>query len=197
MKRITKTFNVYKFKELAPSVQRKVIDELYDINTDCEWWQDDYLLDIQIPKKYQKEASVKGGTFFSWDKIYFDLDREDYIQFEELEVADFEVFRKILRIPKYLWKKVNWVLTEDFSFHIHYKGDTTIIFETDNPSENKLTEREEKILERAKDIFDEIINLAQAHLKKWYEELIGDEAIKETIEANEYEFLEDGSIFHE
>jgi hypothetical protein len=35
----TKTYKVYKFKELDEETKQKAIENLYDINVDYEWWQ--------------------------------------------------------------------------------------------------------------------------------------------------------------
>lgn len=42
MKIITRKYNVYKFDELSDDIQKKVVDENYDINTSHEWWWDTY-----------------------------------------------------------------------------------------------------------------------------------------------------------
>lgn len=59
---------------------------------------------------------------------------------------------------------------------------------------NELDTRPNTILGNATDIWNAKVNEALQELKKQYEYNLTDEAVIETIEANEYNFYEDGSI---
>lgn len=43
MRTITKTINLYQFSELSQKAKEKVLKKLYDINTNCEWY--DFIFD--------------------------------------------------------------------------------------------------------------------------------------------------------
>ena len=186
---------VYKFNELSEEAKENAIDKLRDINVDYNgWWEDDFLLDIGLPKNISKKVDVilanEGCVMFNWKQIYFDLDRSFYIQFVNLEVEDkyIDLFRQFLGIPKTLWKNVYYEFVNSSYANI----DTTIEFEH---QENKdFTEKQWIILEEAKEKFNNLVYNAKQVLRDSYYYLISDESIIETIEANDYEFTEEGNL---
>jgi hypothetical protein len=183
---------VYEFNELPEDIQDEVVEKLYDINVDYEWWDMDGLLDLSKSEMKERKISKReyGGLMFSYDKLYFNIERGRswYIQFERLVVNNENVFRKWLRIPKKLWEKV------DYEFPSPARNSSTTIEFSENYIYCDFTEKQQQILDRAKEIFDDKIDEALNILEKQYNYLTSREAIVETIEANEYWFNENGDI---
>jgi len=212
MKVITTETEVYKFKELPEEGQQAAINNLYDINVDYEWWEnDDGLLEltseefksskIKLSKKWYewKDKNGKQGNIpgeypaytglFSWRKIYFDLDRGSYIQFIDLIVNDDNIFRKFLKVPKRLWDNSYYLFNEEPGREVN----TWFIIEPE--ADVYFTEKQQVIIDNAIDIMNDKIREALSSLKSSYEYLTSEEAIIETIEANDYEFTIDGKLF--
>ena len=113
------------------------------------------------------------------DGVSFDLGRGNFVAFDNISIEDEEKFCKKAGVnyqeEDYISIKLN-----------HYGGNRCKNFiETYDYEEiNKLQETLEELME-------EILS----SLKKGYEYLTSDDCIIETIKANEYTFLEDGTMF--
>ena len=181
---------VYTFENLPPESKEKALENYYDINVNYSGWSDDdFLLDIGIDKKIYENSKIakEGNTVFNWKNLYFDLDREDYIQFDGLEVKDKETFRKQLGVSKKTWDKVS------YSFDNTGRNNNTQI-EFSNNYEAELTPSEEGELQDAKEKFSDLVHKAKKQLKADYEYRTSNESIKETFDANEYRFTKDGKL---
>ena len=180
---------VYRFEELSEESQEKALSELADINVDYEWWDIDGLLDLT--KDEMDEAEIEPGeikdVLFSYTIREFDLERGQYIQFGNIVVSNDEAFRKFLKIPKELWDQCSYYFENDSRNRNTYLDLQTI--------DEEPTDEENDILERAIEIMAEKIHEAWVSLRNDYEYLTSEEAIKEAIETNEYEFCEDGKMF--
>ena len=168
----TKTYTVYKFSELPEESKQKALENYRgDMNLDYEWWQDDALLDIP------------GAT---WKKIYFDLDRGQFLQFEGLDIPKSEEFRELLKLSEALWKKVSY----NFSNSRNSSSEIDFIYVDDV----NLTDRELRILEDAEEIFSDKVHQAWKNLRDEYEYRMSNKAVIETFEANDYDFTLEGKI---
>jgi hypothetical protein len=183
------TVKVYKFNELSEKAREKALEKLSDINTDYDWWNQDGLLDLtQAEYDDIREKPTPGNVLISYDsdKINFDLNWNNrYLQFNDIVVNDQETFRKYLQIPKRLWAKVDYGFTND------REESTQLYFE---PQED-IGEADEQTLQNAQKIFTGKVKEALHALQEQYDYLQTDEAIIETIEANDYDFNEDGTLF--
>lgn len=169
---------VYQFSELSKEAQTVAIEQMQDINTSHDWWKNVYEdaknigLEIQDFDLYRNEI---GGKLI-WD---------------EAEAAN-EILENHGEMCA-TWQTAENFLTE---FNPLYKE----LFERDEPNatdedlqkdeeiENKLEHLKEKFLK----------NLLSNYKKMLQDELDyreSQEAIIETIEANEYEFLQNGEQF--
>lgn len=180
-------YKVYSFKNLPQSSKEKALENYGEINVDnVDWWEDDFLIDGGVSKKIQsKSYKIKeGNTIFSWDKVYFSLDRADYLQFHNLKVNDEEAFRQTLGIPKSTWEKVDYYFEE--------KGERENSLEFYD--KENLTEKDKKYLEKAQENFSELMHKSKSQLRRNYEYLTSKEAVVETLESNDYKFTEEGKI---
>ena len=194
MRHEKRVYKVYQFNELKPEAKEKAIEQasIDGINTDLNWWEQD---------ENYNEMARDYGLEVKMSEISFDLDRGSYVYFETfnhgreenwktgIEVADYKKFVKKAGLK---WRKS---LEQAFTIgHKHYagsEGKNTIEADSYYGDSNLTDEEIEKLEACLEEFIDEILS----QLKKEYNYLTSEEAIIETIEANEYDFLEDGSRF--
>jgi hypothetical protein len=182
---------VYKFDELSEEAQQTAISNLSDINVDFDWWDyDEGLLDLS--QKEMDEAEIKPGEIksllFSYKIGAFDIDRGQFLQLKDVVVNNEEAFRKFLKIPKTLWEQCAYY------FNNPSRGRNTFLeIQTDDYVED-LTDEESDAIDRAVEIMSSKIHEAWVSLRNNYEHLTSEEAIKDTIKANAYEFYENGKM---
>lgn len=164
MRKETITYKIYKFDELKAKVKEKVIEKFRNNN-------EYYFLKEDI-KERAKEML-----------------KEHKINI----IKDFQVFYSLSNcqgdglcfIGSFRWKNYN-INIEHIGNHNH-SNSTNIIIETKNYNDAK---------QKVYDEFNEIYQLICQELEKfgydWIDAEDSEENIKDNIEANEYEFLEDG-----
>jgi hypothetical protein len=185
---LTKTYNTWKFEELTEEQQEKVLDNYRYINVEDSYWYDyDGKTGFTTKELQRMKVNPKDAPddLISYKNLYFDLCREWWIQFTDAEFTNNEVARKFLRVPKKIWENTYW------SFYGTRYHNTELQWEYGN---GFLTDRVEEILNRAVEIFSDKIEKALKDLRDSYEWLMTDEAVKETILCNDYDFDEHGKI---
>jgi hypothetical protein len=175
----TRQYKVYKFNELTEDQKQKVVDRYADINVDHEWYDDD---------GFQEDAS-EYGIKIDMNQISFDLDRGSYAAFDTFNHS----------------RKVNWrcpIVIEDVKKFvkkagIKYNGDNYISIGHNHYAGGLIKntietdyEEEDVLQETLNEMLDKILS----SLKKSYDYLTSEEAIIETLQANDYYFTEDGKI---
>lgn len=180
---------VFPFEELSEGPQEKALSELADINVDYEWWDIDGLLDLTQDE--MDEVRIKSGdiesVLFSYEIREFDLERHQYLQLDKVIVSNDEAFRKFLKIPEDLWRRCSYYFDNPTC-------DKNTYLELMIEDYEELTEEESAIICGAVDIMGSKIHEAWVSLRDNYEYLTSEEAIKDTIKANEYEFYENGKL---
>ena len=164
--------NVYQFSELSEEMQEKAISNLYDINVSFDWWQSTY-----------EDASNIGLKITS-----FDLDRRRHAE-GELNLSANEVAANIFKNHGEdceTYKTAKSFMEEWEPLFAEYMDETNEKYESGE------VERELQGLEE--DFLKSILEDYSMMLQKESEYLQSEEAIKETIEANEYEFTADGKL---
>lgn len=187
---------VFTFDELTETAKNNAIEntrqKYYEYNDFLEWAIDDcYLLE---PKQQELEKLFGSNYKFPLLKnnrsIYLSLDRNRYIDISNaIEVQDSEQFLT--------WLGINEIdfLDEDGYFVIDYEiGKDTIEFNLNNWN-FELSIEQEKILEDAKEKFENHCEDILDRIEEDYEYRFTDEAIMEDINANDFEFLENGDRF--
>lgn len=169
--------NLYKFDELTPEAQNVAIVKNYDINFRFDWWD--------VISEHAKECGLNLKSF--------DIGRGNYCRLEFIYCAD-ETAEKILknigeqsdlfRLATDYKKEVSDLVTK------YSDGVNTDIVAEDNQYEFD---------KEVADIEDEFLTeLEKEYLSMLIAEdeyLSSDEAIKETLLINEYDFTEDGEIY--
>jgi len=176
MRQVTEIKKVYSFEDLKTNetLKDKVLQNLYDINVDYEWW----------------ECTFDDAENVGIKLTEFDTGRAQMIRGEWIEDAC-HAARKIE--DEHGDECDTCKTTEDFiqerdEILNTAARDENGEFEDERELDNDLDECE-------KDYLQSILQDYLTILCKEYEYLQSEEAILETIECNEYEFTEDGQIY--
>ncbi len=164
---------VYLFNELDSIAQQKVIERMYDINVDYDWWQFIY-----------EDANNIGLKITS-----FDLDRNRHAK-GEFTISANEVAANIFKEHGEMCKtyKTATAFMKDWQpVFNNYMDENSEDYESAD-SEDKLNDLEEEFLKS-------LLEDYSIMLEKECEYLQSEDAIKETIISNEYEFTKDGNRF--
>jgi len=192
---------LYTIDELSEEAQEKAIEQFrnsyYAHNDFSEWAIDNcYLLEpkheelikkfgkdfyevLNKNEKYKDVPLIKNNR-----KIYFSLDRDRHIDISNaMEIRNDYYFLK--------WLGLNDMLIDKVCFSI---GKDTIEFET-NDYEVSFTEIEQGKLGLATEKFEEYCDDILTSIENEIDYRFSDEAIIEEIEANEWEFTEEGQLY--
>jgi hypothetical protein len=181
---------VYKFNELSQDAQNKAIDKLRDINVDFDWWEPiiEGFDEILHHQGFEDAEIYFSGFYSQGDGLCFDA---------KINLDKFELTNQEKRISKLINNNYidNFYIAKN-SYSNHYSHEKTryidyyeITHENINKALNSIsTHLESKRLEYCKKFYSQ--------LEEYYNELRSDEAIIETIEANDYDFLANGELFN-
>ena len=177
------TVTVYSFAELSDDAKKRALNAFRDINVEFDWWDGAY------------DTICTAGKLIGLDidRINFDADlycifNADYeyargavkaIQAEFPHATDLhDVARKLQDLQKRHFYSLSCAVT---------KGRTTNRYSC-------FRFGEDYECEDLGDIIDDFAHWARILLRDEYKDLTSDEAVKETIEANGYEFTEGGKL---
>jgi hypothetical protein len=172
MRTRTTTINVYSFFELSEQAKKNAINKLSDINVDYEWWEFTY-----------EDAKNIGLKITG-----FDLDRNRHAT-GQLTLSAAEVAANILKDhgEKCETHHTAQQFIEDFNpLFAEYMDESSEHYEN--------REREEELQDIENDFLKSLLEDYSVILQNEYEYKTSEEAIRETIEANEYEFDEQGNL---
>jgi hypothetical protein len=191
---------IYSFDELTKDAKDNAIEQIrqrryndYDV---IHWIVDDcYLFEPAHNElinlcglEYEKLSTP---IFKNTRKLYFDLDRNRHIDASNaIEITNEKMFFQWLEIPDNMHKNVYFTIKSTYSRY----PDTFILFQ-ENDCEYEFTDYENKILENAKDKFSNHMETVLNRIKASYDYYFTDQSIIEDIEANNYQFTDDGNIY--
>jgi hypothetical protein len=166
----TKTITLYKFDELSDDLKRKVLMNYYDINVDYEWWDSTYDDAKRIGLKITEFSDHYCRGHFTEDALF----------------------------------TANAIIKEHGEECETFKTATAFLIERDEivntaPKDENGEFKDEYELDSKLDQVEEDFRLAlledyRVILLKEYEYLTSEEAIAETLKANEYHFNDQGKI---
>ena len=172
MRTITTTIEAYKFDELSESGKSQAIQSIYNINVDFDWWDQVY-----------EDAKMAGIKITG-----FDIDRGSYCKLDFIdsgaEVAHYILDNHGETCGTHEQAK-RYLAARDTLVDGAPKEDGEIVDEDELDS--NLDELRDEF---KKAISEEYLSM----LRQDYEYQTSKEAIIETIEANEYEFTEEGEL---
>jgi len=185
---------VYEFDELTDEAKETAVEQVrtsyYNYNNFAEWAIDDCAL---LEPKHDELNELFGSKYEfpllknTRKNIYFSTDRDWFLSCEEaIEVQNIEQFLTWLGLPTEL------INDDDFSYEIftprYRNADTTIQFDG-------YASEYDAVIGEAIDKFESHIDDVLRRIEQDIDYHFTDEAIIEDIEANDYEFTEDGSIY--
>lgn len=204
----TKTYTTWKFEEVSDKIKDKIYEKYRYFNVEDSWWYEyDGKTGFTSKEVERMGVDLKDvpDELIKYKNIYFDIDRGWYIQFTNASFVDDEIARKFLCVPKEIWDRTSWSFeNRDYGGSCH--GTTKLVYDFDeykydeeydglsDEELKKLEEEAERILDNAVEIFSDKMEEALRNLRSDYEYQTSDEAIAETMIANEYDFDEYGNI---
>ena len=167
MRTETTTRTIYKFDELSDSAKDKALDNCRHYEVENDWWQYTY-----------EDASQVGIKITS-----FDIDRASYCKGE---IPDTE-------------QTANDIMDNHGEECDTYKVAAAYLKERDEAIDTFKEDadedyKDEKLDDLGEEFTKAILEEYLSILRKEYEYLTSDEAVKEMIEANEYEFTKKGEL---
>jgi hypothetical protein len=201
---IIKTVKLFKFNELSIDTQEKVLEKHREINVDYDWW------DMVISNKREEIRETYGIDI--GNKVYFDIERSRDIYCKDILLLDDEKFHdKLIEDIKkdepneYLRRQIKGEnlkadLNRYVAFFFDKSGECSILDVADIESDAELREvmNRYKILRNIDGYFmNNIIRPIYNDLRDYINYAYSDEAVKETIDCNDWSFLENGTILNE
>ena len=163
----TREYKTYKFDELSEEAKEKALEQFWSINVDGEWWESTYedakTVGLKIEKFDLDYNKIKGG--FTEDACFT---AHRIIDNHGESCETYQTAKKFLSERD--------AIVEKFSQHGHRPEDM-----------------DEELDELENDFKYSILEDYRILLQKDYSYLTGREAVEETIIANDYDFLEDGT----
>ena len=174
MRTITKT--VYSFSELSESAKENAVSELSNINLDYGWW----------------EGTYEDANRISLEITSFGLDRDKHCKGEVVESC-YDTANKIMvehgeSCDTY---KLAESFIRDYNSLVEKYSDGVNL---DVVAEDNEYEFDKEAGDLEEEFKSALLEEYASILQNEYEYLYSDEAIIETIEANEYEFDEEGNL---
>lgn len=212
------TVQLFKFDELEDDAKEKALDGFRDVNVHHDWWDyiyDDFKefcktigIDVDTRKTWFSGFSSQGdGAGFTSDinfitlvegvqsKSYLEHAPKIHEEHKSFKLDACPADRRIIDLIKRKW----------ISISVHTEGidrpyDTRMHFDWSREGaalvDYRMTEKQIDIIESwLEDVLSELTSLLYRMLEKEYEYQTSDEAVKETIIANEYEFTADGKQY--
>jgi hypothetical protein len=169
----THTITTYSFSELSEQAKETAINKFRDINTDFGWWDFIY-----------EDASEIGLKITG-----FDLDRYRHAT-GKFTLSAVEVAQNILN--NHGEQCGTHKLAEKF---LSSHGPIFAEYMDEDSEKYESAETEEELMELEDEFLSDLLEEYSLMLQTEFEYLESDEAIIQTIEANEYEFTENGNIY--
>lgn len=175
METITVETEVYKFSELSEEAKEHALSNLAVINVDFEWWDTSYdhyeSLGIRVAEFNEYRAKIE---------LIYDAEIVAANIVAAYPEMDTEMLKKN---PNYKTPEIrntaSTFLTDFEALTLDEEGDYD----------------DEDYTDLENDFTYELSEIVRIELRKEYEDLTSEEAIVDTIEANEYDFTVEGNLF--
>lgn len=194
-----KQLPIYNYDEASKELKEKILNNYRDINVvDVDWWDFDGLFDPttedfkklgrRFKHEYDEDTKKGYSTLNNFKIESFDLDRENYLQIKDIDTKNKSTFLKQIGLTE-----EEIILVDKIGVNNDRENDSKIIIDFYNS--NAETEKaQDRIQSKAEEGFSELIHRAKKELREQYKDLISDEAVKNTIQINEYDFDEQGKM---
>lgn len=188
MRTETTTRTLYTFAELSDDAQQHAIEELWDVNVDYDWWDCSYETIKKAGECLGIACTVSG----------FDLDRGDYVGlcggysyrkgWRAALAHEFggDTLAALVKIGEELQAAQKTLFWSGYASMESSRYGTRYSADADHGGQHDV--------DGLVDGLREFEHWALTLLRREYDYLTSDDAIKETIEANEFEFDEAGNL---
>jgi len=195
-----KRTKVYLFRELSENAQQKALEKLWEINVDSEFWYEciiedakevGKLMGIDINNIYFSGFWNQGdGACFEGNYEYRKNSAKLVQNYAPKDTELHRIAKELQRIQKRCFYQLYAIVKHRGHYSHKYCTEFTVQWNYDYYK--KLPENvEDDLVETLRDFMDWIYD----QLRKNYEYFTSKKSIIETIEANEYEFTEDGKLY--
>lgn len=189
----TKQYTAYKFDELSPAAQEKAIEKYYDINVDYDGW------DECVIEDFKEDMSKKG---YDDIKVYysgFSSQRGGACFEATIDIKKWLESHKMKSKVRSVWNSavvqgMDYTLKLTHSGHYSHSGCMYLTAEAYGYPDKAYSQFHDILAPEIKSISRGYADALYKKLEQEYCYLTEPEAIKETLEANDYDFTEDGII---
>lgn len=192
------TTTLYKFAELAPAVQQKVIDRNRDFNVSDDWW---FTPELEY---FASDLLAPAGFIVKPDDIHFSGfgNQGDGASFKgTVDILAFMHAHKLCNALRALYCAIKRGVDIEVSVqesrqgYFVYTELTLYLYQEDCKNEdqyNVITAQADQLESIIKDAAESLAKKMYRDLEQVYECAISDESIKESIQANELDFTASG-----
>ena len=178
------TVKVYSFAELSDDAKERALNAFRDINVESDWWRDNTYDTIRTAGKL---IGLEIGDIHFDTYLYciFDADYEYVRGAAKAVCKEFSWVDDLCKVAKDL---------QDLQKRHFYSLSCAVTEDRDTNRYRCFRFGEDYECEDLGNILDDFAHWARVLLRDEYEWLTSDEAIREMIESNEYEFTADGKL---
>ena len=192
MRTETITYEIFKFDELSPDVQEKVIDRNWDWNVDHDWWEYVYEDAEHVGLKITsfdagRAQSIIGDLFLDVEDCIIAIRRDHGKDCATQAVCDdYEATMQVVRLEQAQLEADQFCECFDYLEGVY---DIDHVYPEDY--ETHILEVADAIDEFKCALLEEYLHM----LRREYEYRTSDAAVKESIICNECEFLKNGDSY--
>jgi hypothetical protein len=186
----TLSINLYTFEELAPEVQKKVIERERYINVDTSFWYEPIIEDWteELERRGFEQVKILFSGFGSQgDGACFTatVNIEQFLRGRGLQ----RLYRDVISAAK---QGLLWI-TIRHTYRYYFATSTDVVIQYDGDQDiDDAVERLRRIIEEARKAWG---NAIYRELEEAFSAEISNEAVQDTLIANEYTYLSDGTRF--
>jgi hypothetical protein len=191
---------VFKFDELSDEGKKKGVENLYDINvSDFEWWDCTYedateiaaLMGIEISEIYFSGFSSQGdGACFECSYSYQKGGVKAVKDYAPIDKELHQIAARLQAIQRKNFYKVGAEIKHSGSYY--HENCTDIQVWSNNEA---MGGANDEAYYGTKEALKDFMKWIYRQLERQYDYLTSEEAIVETIEANDYEFTAEGKLY--
>lgn len=173
------SLKVLTFNELNEAIQKTIIENFRDINVDTEYNEPlfDKWKETLESMGFENPKILYSGFGSQGDGACFTCERIDFEKYADGKYKELDLTGKITHQYRY-----------------YFASSTNVSLDS---GENVSSDQHLKIEAEIEAERTRIGNQIYVELETLYYQLISDEAVRETIQANEWEFLPDGKMYNE